>query len=545
MSQRADQVLRRRLGVQVGIGLVLVAILSVLSHAGSNRLLASLETDTPSLAATERQQMLSQRVSLLALRYVSTPDATERARVGGLLDAAIVSMAEAHDTVLSEQVPRSPGAVDPVRELYLGSHRLDLRVADYLGWARAVRRLPETELRGDHPLVRRMLVESERPLLRDLRRATTYVEEASAARVEGGQRGQVGLLLATLALVLAEAVFLFWPLVHRLVRQDARRREHVAALRGAIEDVAAAAERDHVEHDEILVHVLGRPAAFQSFWADTVQNLALARGAPEDDELLERLHLIEDQTAVFGFRTLSGQVSRLACAIVEDGDTTVDVDGALQAIQERFTEDLARALPHLGERSEEVTLSLGEYEAHLAGLRSALPHRDLLDEAERWPWEPARLRLEACAEEARRIASRLGRSVKIEIDGASSRMPDGPLWGAVTRMLRRAVEHGIEDEGTRRAAGKPRRAALTLACASDDRTVCVTLADDGLGIVVVDGPTRSALDELLEAGGAAEIVALPGRGVRVELSMPLARASTSPPQGSQGIALPEADLPGA
>ncbi|MEO0602466.1 MAG: ATP-binding protein [Myxococcota bacterium] len=225
--------LRRRLVLRYGTGLLILGVLSILSFAAVNVLIVSQQSDAPTINVSGRQRMLSQRVSLLSQRYAIERDATERARIGKLLDDAIALMDTSHHALTdgSASMGIASDRSAQVDELYAGGPRLDRRVEQYLQWANALRGLPESELRPDHPLLTNMLRESERPLLRDLNQAVTYYEAESTARVTSLRWTQLGLLLVTVVVLLIEAAIIFQPMVTSIVRQVEALRKSGSRLR--------------------------------------------------------------------------------------------------------------------------------------------------------------------------------------------------------------------------------------------------------------------------------------------------------------------------
>ncbi|MCP3728229.1 hybrid sensor histidine kinase/response regulator [Paraburkholderia sp. CNPSo 3272] len=85
----------------------------------------------------------------------------------------------------------------------------------------------------------------------------------------------------------------------------------------------------------------------------------------------------------------------------------------------------------------------------------------------------------------RDLARSLGKRVRFAIAGESTQvdrdileMLDAPLG----HLLRNALDHGIEDPETRRRAGKPEEASLTLEARHSAGKLLIAVADDGAGI---------------------------------------------------------------
>jgi len=109
------------------------------------------------------------------------------------------------------------------------------------------------------------------------------------------------------------------------------------------------------------------------------------------------------------------------------------------------------------------------------------------------------------------------------------------LVDPLTHMIRNAVDHGLEDAESRRAAGKPAEGTITLSAAHRSGRVVIEVADDGGGI---DRPRVKSIAErkgLIPAGAQlspteidnllfmpgfsskAEVSALSGRGVGLDV----------------------------
>ncbi len=139
----------------------------------------------------------------------------------------------------------------------------------------------------------------------------------------------------------------------------------------------------------------------------------------------------------------------------------------------------------------------------------------------------------------RETASSLGKRVRLATAGdeveADASVVDA-LFEPLLHLLRNAVDHGIEDAATRRAAGKPETGQITLAARADAHGLAVTITDDGGGMDpaalrssaaargLADAATLAALTdaqalELVFTPGfstAAAVTGVSGRGVGMD-----------------------------
>jgi two-component system chemotaxis sensor kinase CheA len=98
------------------------------------------------------------------------------------------------------------------------------------------------------------------------------------------------------------------------------------------------------------------------------------------------------------------------------------------------------------------------------------------------PLEPMVRRLPRVARE---IAQNLGKDIAFTISGETievdKQVADG-LFEPLMHLVRNAIDHGIEQQGARRAAGKKGQALVTLAFRRDGDAITATVSDDGAGI---------------------------------------------------------------
>jgi two-component system chemotaxis sensor kinase CheA len=85
----------------------------------------------------------------------------------------------------------------------------------------------------------------------------------------------------------------------------------------------------------------------------------------------------------------------------------------------------------------------------------------------------------------RDIAGRLGKKVRLVTSGDQTEVDKTvieELADPITHMIRNAIDHGIEDFETRRAAGKPDEATIELSASQRASNILITIGDDGAGI---------------------------------------------------------------
>ena len=119
----------------------------------------------------------------------------------------------------------------------------------------------------------------------------------------------------------------------------------------------------------------------------------------------------------------------------------------------------------------------------------------------------------------RELARDLGKEVELVIEGADTevdRVVVDSLYDPLVHMLRNSLDHGIENQQERTAAGKPGRARIMLKAWQEANSVMIVIADDGRGMdpqrlrakAVANGLIAESAS--LTPGEAYQLVFLPG-----------------------------------
>jgi two-component system chemotaxis sensor kinase CheA len=243
---------------------------------------------------------------------------------------------------------------------------------------------------------------------------------------------------------------------------------------------------------------------------------------------------------------------------VAEGSTPKRDAGAGAVIRVRV-----EAIETLMDGLDEMRVTLGGLGDSLAGLRAALAKdgvgRAVLERLE--AAEALRQRVEAMHRHARaacielrvvpvetvfarfprlvrELATKLGREVEFELTGRDARLDKSMadlLVDPMMHLLRNALDHGIEPPEERVAAGKRRRARLTVSASEHADGVHIAVRDDGRGLnraaihrramergLVAAGVELSdqQIYELLLRSGfstAAQVTEISGRGVGLDV----------------------------
>jgi HPt (histidine-containing phosphotransfer) domain-containing protein len=307
-----------------------------------------------------------------------------------------------------------------------------------------------------------------------------------------------------------------------------------------ITDVTEARERERSEteqreHLAMFQQMVKDRAELTAYLAECERLAAVVLANPPTDRetLLRALHTLKGNMAIRGIESVAKACHALEAELRQPSEKLSPPDWAgfadTWAVFAARIHDLTRAVP-----DDRIELTRPElHSVRDAAAAGASPER-LAAMLSALELEPAAHRLEHLAEDARRLADRLGKgglTVTIEADDLRfDRRRWAPFWAAFVHMLRNAIDHGIEPPDERLAQGKSRAGCVALrAQQGRDGVIVIEIADDGRGIdwqairTRVQALGRSATTEselqteLLEGGFSTRTVATEtsGRGAGV------------------------------
>ena len=173
---------------------------------------------------------------------------------------------------------------------------------------------------------------------------------------------------------------------------------------------------------------------------------------------------------------------------------------------ERY-DDLHTVSRRIAEAGADSRLIDRQLDLHVAGLGEAFGQLDRIQEALREGAMRARMvavstivpRLQRAVRQASRMA---GRRAQLEVAGGTT-LVDGQLLQALVdplvHLLRNAVDHGLEDERERLAAGKPPVGTIRVRFEHTGREFRVSCDDDGRGLDEAAIRSRALAVQLLDA----------------------------------------------
>ncbi|MDP9149927.1 MAG: Hpt domain-containing protein [Myxococcota bacterium] len=315
------------------------------------------------------------------------------------------------------------------------------------------------------------------------------------------------------------------------------------------------AERDGREALHLFERLLSDRTAVNDFFDDGARLVeAIASGRTNDQPTLKRMvHTLKGNSAVFGLHSLADACHELEAHLAERG--TLSVTEAAKIVQ-KWKALTASMETLLGEKRRVLEVDEAEHAAVELAIRRGASSAALLRMVHALKLDPTQRRMEHFGDQARRIATGLGKSLDVVVEASDLRVDRkhwGSFWSAFIHGVRNAVDHGIESPEERSALGKPALGRISLrSYVRADRFV-IELEDDGRGVDWVAVAARAAarglpvgteaeLRSALFSDGvstAAQVTEISGRGLGMgavqtatEALGGLLELSTAPRQGT-------------
>jgi two-component system chemotaxis sensor kinase CheA len=263
-----------------------------------------------------------------------------------------------------------------------------------------------------------------------------------------------------------------------------------SAVLVVVSDVTAERERERTEAERReLVAVFERAGAdrrrFTEFCdeADELMRRVEADKVSRAD-LPRHLQALKATAAAFGIESIASFCLVLETRLLDQpGPLTAEQRTHLVAAWRAFALRVKALLGQRDARRIEVT---DEDILRVRGvLRQNDPSGDVLQMLTGWRLEPIALRFERAAEQANRLAQRMGKAVQIEIEAEGIRLDPqrwSPFWSTFVHAVRNAIDHGVEEPSERKRQGKPETAKLVLRSIVNDGLLAIEIRDDGRGV---------------------------------------------------------------
>jgi two-component system, chemotaxis family, sensor kinase CheA len=246
---------------------------------------------------------------------------------------------------------------------------------------------------------------------------------------------------------------------------------------------AEAAQRERVQ---IFEHLMRDRIGFHQFLLEARRLMGQLHEASllSDAGPRRALHTLKGLAATFDVSSVATAAHELESAVQ---DAPGDVPAALGKVQEAWDAFSSLVAPLLGDEDDgRIELTRNELEhVHTLVRRKASP--ELLEQAViRLGQEPVIKNLQRIRQQLLRLARRRDKpEPRVVIDAADVRLPIGryrEFWSSLTHVVRNIVDHGLEDEAQRLAAGKALQNVILLRALCVEQSLHFEIKDDGRGI---------------------------------------------------------------
>jgi two-component system chemotaxis sensor kinase CheA len=303
-----------------------------------------------------------------------------------------------------------------------------------------------------------------------------------------------------------------------------------------VTDVTADVERENIEQEAreaitLFQGFLIDRSGFEAFFEEGANLVdALLHPRTTDLSAVKRMiHTLKGNSSLYGLTSIAKMCHELE-DFIEEARAVPPVASyaALKGRWEKLTADSEKLF---GRRAHAIEIDDQQYAALESAVRSGEAAPALLRRVRSLKLESAGKRLQHFQEQAKRIAQRLEKTdVRVEVEDNGVRLDPrrwAAFWSSFVHAVRNAVDHGLESDEGRIAAGKPAQGRLMLRTYEEKDKFVVEIADDGRGIdwralaeraASLGLPTKTPedLERALFAEGvstATSVTDMSGRGV--------------------------------
>jgi signal transduction histidine kinase len=251
-----------------------------------------------------------------------------------------------------------------------------------------------------------------------------------------------------------------------------------------LSDVTAKieAEQKDREQREILAvfQALSQDrAGFLEFFAESesairnLEHLNLSK-----DIQFRVIHTLKGNSGQYGLGAVADICHELESQLQDGSDSLASY--SISLLTDTWNDTSNRLLLLMGDRNRKrIELEEAEYLEVLEKVKEGASHVDIAASIERWRLEPVSKRLDRMAENARRLAERLGYAgFEVQISDNGIRLdPEafGDFWSSMIHVVRNAVDHGFENT----TVVKP---TINLKATISGDALVVEVQDNGRGI---------------------------------------------------------------
>jgi HAMP domain-containing protein/signal transduction histidine kinase len=275
---------------------------------------------------------------------------------------------------------------------------------------------------------------------------------------------------------------------YRPIVVDARLAKALVVVSDVTSEIAReradAAQRELLQVFELFTK---DREGFSEFFSEADTLVHAIVGAKQTSLDLQRsIHTLKGNCAQFGLARVAELCHRLEGNLLEPGGEVLSEAGRGELL-DTWSDAASKLTTFLGETTAtRIEVDEDEYEQLQRALSAGVPHLRIALAVRRWRMEPAARRLDRVARQARSLASRLGKgAVNVAVEPNGVRLDArgwAPFWSAFVHVVRNALDHGIEAEDERLAAGKKGAGTVTIRTYVVADELVVEAADDGRGI---------------------------------------------------------------
>jgi two-component system chemotaxis sensor kinase CheA len=259
-----------------------------------------------------------------------------------------------------------------------------------------------------------------------------------------------------------------------------------------ITDITAALERQRAlaeqqEFAALIEQLVRDRRAFRSFWdeASKLVSRIVEPSAPAPEVLRRDLHTLKGSARFFGLSRVSNLCHELESALKEREEHVL-TPRERAGMVELWDSLRHRIEPLMQGTTLFIEVSQAEYENLLDAVCERRPIAQVEQLVRGLRREPVSARLEYAKRVLVDTSVKLGKTpAQVEVQCDDLRLPPGPwapFWSVLSHVLNNAVDHGLESDAERLAAGKsvPGRIWLSTKVVAGD--LVVEVRDDGRGI---------------------------------------------------------------
>ncbi len=265
----------------------------------------------------------------------------------------------------------------------------------------------------------------------------------------------------------------------------------LSALTVVVRDISAevSQERLEAENREMLT-IIDKLSTDRSGFIEFFEEAdGLVEGLKSENRkdwhvVKRRLHTLKGNCSIFGLDRIATVCHQLESIIAEEGESPADAQwtqlfGAWANVRGNIRRLMA-------EHESGIELSIEQYQTLLMGILNGESKQNLVPMLASWQLEATQRRLTRLAEQAKRLASRLGKGeIEVEVRDNNLRIDAehwGSIWSTLVHVIRNAIDHGLESREERLTNGKPDFGKLTLSTEIQESRFIISIADDGRGL---------------------------------------------------------------